>query len=110
MARPELEPLPRLAMQETIEPMRPDALELARRRAGRVPCLCFVLGIFFLLDNSRPTLIKLILLTDIKGLGICWHSVVQNKGRAIMPRTNKKELNQCGIVIECIVSKPPSGQ
>lgn len=47
MARPELEPLPRLAMQETIEPMRPDALELARRRAGRVLSVCFVLGIFF---------------------------------------------------------------
>ncbi len=58
MARPELEPLPRLAMQGTIEPMRPDEPELARRRAGRVLSVCFVLGIFFLLDNPRPTPIK----------------------------------------------------
>ncbi len=47
MTRTELEPLPRLEIQGTTEPMRADALELARCRAGRVPCLCFVLGIFF---------------------------------------------------------------
>ena len=62
MAQPELEPLPRLAMQGTIEPMRPDALELVRRRAGRVLSVCFVLGIFFFwITQGQPQAIPLLL-------------------------------------------------